>query len=214
MGSGASSGSTSQNPVVNQQRLPTITRTVETTTIIDDADGDDREPRSRFPQAFGFGNSYGQYDVVDGADYNFLQGRSRTQDTSNYNNTIYNNEYGFDEDVELAVAPSDRSEQKKQQNARRGKAQLPFTESKNSEINEADGVLYRSAERNEYTRAADLNSVSEELVFEVYHCDNGRDYDILNDNGARFYLDSWTTGKMLLIRICGMRLNKSISYLL
>ncbi|KXJ23708.1 kinesin-like protein KIN-14S [Exaiptasia diaphana] len=37
---------------------------------------------------------------------------------------------------------------------------------------------------------------AEEMVFEVYHSfQNGRDYTVLNNEGTRFYLDSWETGE-------------------
>lgn len=185
MGSGASSVQSSQTSALNQQQAPTFTQTVETTTFIDD----NAPPHTRFSQG-AHRNSYGV--AGNGISYGIPQGNSRSHNGSFYSSPL--NE--FDEEVEVAVAPfaSPRNQKNTQHKPRRRQQQslalLPISDQRIDE-NFTNGDVY--------DRAAGTSSrASDDLMFEVYYTDDGKEFMVLNDNGIRYYLDSWATGKNLL----------------
>ena len=184
MGSGASNVQSSHTSTLNQQQPPTFTQTVEETTYIDGGTA----PHTRLSQET-YQNCYG---VGNSVSYGIPQGNSRSRNGCFYSSPL--NEY--DEEVELAVAPvtSPRNQKNIKHNPRQRQQQpLALLPTGDQRIDE------NFTNEDNYDRAVGTNSrASDDLVFEIYHSDDGREFMVLNDNGIRYYLDSWSTGKNLI----------------
>lgn len=197
MGSGASNNPSVHDSTLSQQQMPTFTRTVETTTVIDDA-----EEHMNLAEA-AQRNSYGGYGVVNG----IPQGSSHSRNTNYYNGALKE----YDDEVELALAPcrSPRN-QNLQPNSRRKQQPLALV----PVSNQIQTIDQNGTSGNDYDTAIVTSSRDkDDLMFEIYHSDDGREFMVLNDNGIRYYLDSWSTGKFVGRLILGQYLRqKAVSY--